>query len=161
MTTVVVSRRLTLITGYDEAQAWADEFSLWKQGGIGPGDTFGKTTDFVAPPAIVGQLSKVHLENDYVSARWNRMLDEGIDDPQAYTSDKILVFGRAWDAPLSPYFLLSLLDPDAHEQMKDWPMLSELGVHFNSEARAFSQDFPTISGWVTAGFPAKAVEKTQ
>lgn len=152
MTAVVVSRRLTLITGPDEAKNWADEFSLWKQGGIGPGDTFGKTSQFVAPSDISGLLNKVHLENPDVSARWNRMLDEGIEDSQAYTSDKILVFGRAWDVPRTPYFLLALLDPDAHEQMKDWPMLSELGIHFNSEARAFSQDFPTISGWITSGF---------
>lgn len=152
MTAVVVSRRLTLITGTDQAKVWADEFSLWKQGGIGPGDTFGKTSGFFAPPDVVGQLSKVHLENDRVSDRWNRMLDEGIEDPQAYTSDKILVFGRAWDVPKAPYLLVALLDPDGHEQMKNWPMLSELGVHFNSEARAFSQDFPTISGWITSGF---------
>lgn len=152
MTKVIVSRRLTLIAGPGQSKIWADEFSLWKQGGIGAGDTFGKTSFFAAPPSIAGQLEKVHLENDRVSARWNRMLDEGIQDPQAYTSDKILVYAQACDAPMAPYLLIALLDPDGHEQMKNWPMLSELGIHFESEARAFSRDYPQVSGWVASGF---------
>lgn len=151
MTAVVVSRKLTLLTGPHEAQNMANEFSLWKQGGIGPGDYFGKSSSFSVPTDIVGVLNKVHLENERVKQRWDNMLDEGIEDPQAFTSDKILVFGRAWDVPRAPFLLVTLLEP-GHEQMKDWPMLSELGIYFNSEARSFSQDYPSTTAWITSGF---------
>jgi mRNA interferase YafO len=152
MTAVVVSRKLTLSIGREAAQTYADEFSLWKQGGIGPGDFFGKTTPFVAPPAIKGVLEKVHLENEGVSRRWDSMLKEGIDDPQAYTSDKILVFGRMWDVKLSPYMLVTILDP-GHDQMKDWPMLAGVGAYFGAESAAFARAYPSTA-WVTSGFPA-------
>lgn len=152
MTQVVVSRKLTLSAGTSFSQTLADEFVLWKKGVIGPGDTFGKTSPFSAPPSIRDVLEKVHLEHQGVSARWNSMLEvEKIYDPQAYTSDRLLVFGRAWDAPRSPYLLVTILDP-AHDQMKDWPMLAEVGAYFNSEVSLFSRDYPSTNSWVTSGF---------
>lgn len=152
MTQVVVSRKLTLSAGAAFSQTLADEFVLWKRGEIGAGDTFGKTTEFSAPPSIKGILEKVHLEHQGVSARWNHMLEvEKIYDPQAYTSDRLLVFGRAWDAPRSPFLLVTILDP-AHEQMRNWPMLAEVGTYFNSEVNLFSREYPSTSSWVTSGF---------
>jgi mRNA interferase YafO len=152
MTAVVVSRKLTLAIGEKLSQSYASEFSLWKQGLIGAGDFFGKTTPFVAPPAIKNVLEKVHLEHKGVSRRWDAMLREGVLDPQAYTSDKILVFGRMWDVRLSPYMLVTILEP-GHDQMKDWPMLAGVGAYFGAESAAFSREYPTTA-WVTSGFPS-------
>lgn len=152
MTQVVVSRKLTLSAGADFSQTLADEFVLWKRGEIGAGDTFGKTTPFIAPPSIKGVLEKVHLEHEGVSAHWDRMLYvDKVFDPQAYTSDRLLVFGRAWDAPRSPFLLMTILDP-AHDQMKNWPMLAVVGADFNAEVSLFSREYPSISSWVTSGF---------
>jgi mRNA interferase YafO len=152
MTAVVVSRKLTHSIGTDYSHSLAGEFSLWKSGGIGPGDTFGKTSKFEAPRSIREVLNKVHLETDSVTRHWTRMLEvEKVEDPQAYTSDRILVFGRMWDVAQTPYLLVTILEP-GHDLMKDWPMLAEVGAYFGSESRAFSREYPSTA-WITAGFP--------
>ncbi len=149
MIPVIVSRKLTFTIGSTASQHLANEFALWLSGGIGPGDTFGKTSPFVAPKSIVGILQKVHLESDDATSRWNAMIEQGVSDPQAFTSDRVLVFGRAWDAPQAPYLLVTILDP-GHEQMRDAPMLDEVGSYFNAEARSFSREHPSAE-WISAG----------
>jgi len=152
MTAVVVSRKLASTLGTDYSQSLADEFALWKEGGIGEGDTFGKTSKFEAPKSIRGILNKVHLETDQVTKRWDRMLHvEKVTDPQAYTSDRILVFGQMVDVIHAPYLLVTILDP-GHKLMDDHLMLAEVGAYFGSESRAFSREYPSES-WVTSGFP--------
>lgn len=150
MIPVIVSRKLTATMGSIASQHLANEFALWLSGGIGPGDTFGKTSPFVAPKSIVDLLQKVHLESDDAMPRWNAMIKQGVSDSQAFTSDRVLVFGRAWDAPKAPYLLVTILDP-GHEQMRDVPMLNEVGAYFSAEVRSFSREHPS-SEWISVGF---------
>lgn len=150
MIPVIVSRKLATTLGSDKAQILADEFALWLSGGIGPGDTFGKRSPFSAPKSIVGLLEKVHLESDDAVARWDGMIGRGITDSQAFTSDRVLVFGRAWDAPKAPYLLMTILEP-GHEKMKDWSMLSAVGAEFTSEIRSFAREHPS-DAWIAFGY---------
>lgn len=150
MIPVIVSRKLTATIGSDKARNLAEEFALWLSGGIGPGDTFGKKSPFSAPKSVVGLLEKVHLESDDAIARWNGMIRQGITDSQAFTSDRVLVFGRAWDAPKAPYILMTILEP-SHEKMKDWSMLHEVGTEFSAEIRLFAREHPS-DAWIYVGY---------
>ncbi len=155
MTAVVVGRKLTAVLeqirpGF--AVTVADEFSLWKQGGIGPGDFFGKCTPFSKPPEIVRLgIHKVHLETPSVASRWNRMLGEGVEDPQAFTSDTLLVFTHMGDVRAQPYLLFALLEP-AHAMMQDPANVKSLSAAYEAERSEYTRTLADPT-WVTAGFP--------
>jgi|GEM_PF-6719403 len=156
MTAVVLSRRLAQdlaqYGGSTFPRHFAAEFQLWKEGGIGAGDTFGKNTPFSKPKAVVEcDLWKVHLETSAVTPRWNRMLDEeGITDPQAYTSDRLLVYGQLGDFAYRPYLLLSILDP-AHSLMQDPARVLTLAEAYELERFAFSRWSPGDDSWTVVG----------
>lgn len=153
MSAVILSRKLTLSMPRTEAVSLASEFSLWRQGGIGPGDTFGKDTAFMKPKSIVDMaLRKVHIEEPSVTHEWNQKLKSGELDPQRYTSDRVLVYGRLGEMKYNPYLLLTILDP-GHIFMEQSDLVSGLGVFFETERQDIGKYFPS-SDWVVAGFPA-------
>lgn len=156
MTAVVLSRKLTQVLaqtgGTDYPRHFAEEFQLWKDGGIGAGDTFGKNTPFIKPKEVVEcDLWKVHLETTGVTKRWNRMLEEEcVTDPQAYTSDRLLVYSQLGDFAYRPYLLLSILDP-AHSLMQDPARVRTLAEAYELERKAFSRWVPGDGSWVVVG----------
>ena len=96
-------------------------------------------------------LRKVHLENPNVTPKWNNLLNVQNElDPQAYTSDKLLVYGQLGYLSRSPYLLLTILDP-AHFQMENPELVKGLGIFYESEQSAVGKYFPTAD-WISAGF---------
>lgn len=152
MTAVILSRKLSIEMPHPQAVSLVEEFKLWREGGIGPGDTFGKDSAFMKPKSLVDVgLRKVHLEDPRVTQRWNYLLNvEKIEDPQAYTSDKVLVYGQLGYMRLSPYLLLTILDP-GHFQMENPELVKGLGIFYESEQAAIGKYYPT-SDWIAAGF---------
>jgi hypothetical protein len=156
MTAVVLSRKLALdLTNLRDstyAFNFASEFQLWKDGGIGPGDTFGKNTPFIKPADVVRcDLWKVHLEVDDVSVHWNRKLTAGELDPNRFTSDSALVYSRLGDMTYQPYLLLSILDP-AHPFMENPSKVQALAAMFEQERSAFARR-EVEDPWVVVGMP--------
>lgn len=156
MTAVVLSRRLALdlqtLSGPEHPQAFAAEFQLWKDGGIGPGDAFGKNTPFIKPPEVVRcDLWKVHLEDASVTPRWNRLLEQGVSDPDAFTSDRLLVYTRLADLAYQPYLLLSIIDP-AHPFMQAPQNVRQLATAYEIEREAFTKYYPG-DPWIVVGMP--------
>ncbi|WP_288359422.1 type II toxin-antitoxin system YafO family toxin [uncultured Pseudomonas sp.] len=152
---VVVGRKLTALLeaqGDGQSQHLADEFHLWKQGGIGPGDTFGKASFFARPEAVVRVgLSKVHLETPAVEDRWTYMLEvEQVKDRDAYTSDKILVYAQLGDVSKQPFLLLAILEP-GHSFMKQPVLVKGLAVAYETERSDYCKTLADPS-WVKAGF---------
>jgi mRNA interferase YafO len=153
MTAVILSRKLTISMPRHEAVSLADEFVLWREGGIGPGDTFGRDTAFMKPQAIVDLgLRKVHLEEPSVSDSWNRKLEAGEEDHFRYTSDRVLVYGRLGDVKYNPFLLLTILDP-GHAFMEQSELVKGLGIFFETERADIGKHFPSPE-WVTSGFPS-------
>lgn len=156
MTAVVLSRKLALdlktYSGPSHPYDFASEFQLWKDGGIGPGDTFGKDSRFIKPAQVVRcDLWKVHLEDTKVSARWDQMLQQGVNDPNAYTSDRALVYTRLGDVDYQPYLLLSIIDP-AHPFMQNPSNVRQLATAYEIEREAFARYYPGDE-WVVVGMP--------
>ncbi len=152
MIAVILSRKLTLLMPRQEAVSLVSEFKLWREGGIGPGDTFGKDSAFAKPKSVVDMgLRKVHLEEPSVSDAWTRRLRTGEEDPQRFTSDKLLVYGRLGDAQYNPYLLLTILEP-GHAHMEQPDLVRGLGVFFETERQDIGKYFPS-SEWLSAGFP--------
>lgn len=152
MTSVILSRKLSIEMPRQEAISLVTEFQLWRDGGIGPGDTFGKDSAFMKPKSVVDLgLRKVHLEEPRVTSRWNYLLEvKKIEDSQAYTSDKVLVYGKLGYMSCTPYLLLTILEP-GHIQMENPELVSGLGIFYESEQAAIGRSFPTDE-WITAGF---------
>lgn len=154
MTAVILSRKLTLSMPRDHAQSLADEFKLWREDGIGAGDTFGKDSAFMKPKALTDLgLRKVHLESDNVVEQWNRKIALGETDPQRFTSDRVLVYGKLGDMRLTPFLLLTILDP-GHSYMEQPDLVRGLGIFFETERSEIGKRFLS-SEWVTAGFPCE------
>lgn len=152
MNCVVLSTLLARDLPTEEAVILVNEFRLWKDGGIGAGDTFGKDTAFARPKSVVDAgIRKVHMEGPRVSVAWDRKLRAGEDDPQAYTSDKILVYAHLGDLQQMPYLLLAILEP-GHAQMADPSLVRGLATLYDVERAAFARTFPG-SLWITSGFP--------
>jgi len=156
MTAVVLSRKLTIQVsqafGVQAPYHLASEFQLWKDGGIGYGDTFGKRSLFAKPPELVRLgMEKVHMETPADTPRWNSMMDQGIDDPDAYTSDKVLVYSRLGDMEYQPYLLLQILEP-GHEFMQDSRRVAALALLHELERKAFANRGIGDS-WVVVGMP--------
>jgi len=155
MTAVVLSRKLTLSLtaagGYEAAHSLATEFQLWRNGVIGPGDTFGKSTPFIKPKQVVELgLWKVHLEEEAVTPVWNRLLDRGVEDPNSFTSDKVLVYAHLADMAYQPYLLLNILYP-GHAFMENPDLVAGLAFEYEAERKAFSVRVPA-DNWVVVGF---------
>ncbi|MDH1012320.1 type II toxin-antitoxin system YafO family toxin [Pseudomonas nicosulfuronedens] len=156
MTAVVLSRKLTidLSTQFGAAAPYdfASEFQLWKNGGIGYGDTFGKNSLFARPPELVRLgMEKVHLETQADTARWNSMMDQGVTDPNAYTSNRVLVYSRLGDMQYQPFLLLQILDP-GHAFMQDPSKVATLALFHEMERAAFAKRV-IGDNWVVAGMP--------
>lgn len=152
---VVVGRKLTALLdaqGSGYSQHLANEFHLWKQGGIGPGDTFGKASLFARPDAVVRiGLSKVHLETPAVTKHWTRMLEvQKVKNKDAYTSNRILVYAQLGDVSKQPYLLLAILDP-GHSFMKQPVLVKGLAVAYETERSDYCNSLADPS-WVKAGF---------
>lgn len=155
MTAVVVSRTLTLSLNQDDpdaAQDLADDFLLWKQGLIGPGDTFGKASLFSKPPTVVrAGLAKVHLESDDVTEHWDYLLKVKKQmNPDRYTSDRVLVYTQLSDLPRQPFFLVTILDP-GHDFMEDPVLVRQLAPAYEKERDLYGRTLADPN-WVTAGF---------
>lgn len=152
MTAVILSSRLALQLPPVSALSLVEEFKLWREGGIGPGDTFGKDSAFMRPKSLVDLgLRKVHLEDDRVRDSWNRKLRKGEEDSQAYTSDRVLVYGLLGDMKYSPFLLLTILDP-GHAFMEKSDLVKGLGLFFETERADIGKYFPGPQ-WTSAGFP--------
>ncbi|MCG6574863.1 hypothetical protein EGM97_09100 [Pseudomonas sp. AF32] len=152
MTAVILSRKLSLEMPHHEAVSLVQEFQLWRDGGIGPGDTFGKDTAFMKPKSVVDLgLRKVHLETPNVTPRWNYLIEtEKVEDPQAFTSDKILVYGQLGYMRRAPYLLLTILEP-GHLQMESPELVKGLGIFYESEQAAIGKYFPD-NEWISTGY---------
>ncbi|SDQ80202.1 mRNA interferase YafO [Pseudomonas lundensis] len=151
MTCAVIGATLNICLTPQEAAHLVKEFCLWKDGGIDPGDYFGKDTAFMRPKSVVDAgIRKVHLETQSVTPAWNRMMGSGIKDPDRYTSDKILVYVHLGDVKNTPYLLLAILEP-GHAQMSDPDLVRGLAVLYEDERSAFARTFPDPQ-WITAGF---------
>ncbi|KMM91995.1 MULTISPECIES: type II toxin-antitoxin system YafO family toxin [Pseudomonas] len=152
MTAVILSRRLTLLIPRQEAVSLVSEFKLWREGGIGPGDTFGKDSAFKKPKSLVDMgLRKVHLEEPSVSQEWDRGIRRGITDPQRFTSNRVLVYGQLGEMKHNPYLLLTILDP-GHSFMEQPDLVRGLGVFFETERQDIGKYFPSPE-WISAGPP--------
>lgn len=152
MIRVVLSAYLNLVLSSEDAVSLVGEFKLWKEGGIGPGDTFGKDTAFMRPKSVVeAGIRKVHLETPDVTGAWTRKLNSGVDDPQKFTSDKVLVYVHLEDVKNTPFLLLAILEP-GHAWMADPDLVRGLAVLYEQERDALARTFPGKM-WISAGFP--------
>lgn len=152
MTAVILSRKLTFTMPAHEAFTLVGEFKLWKEGGIGPGDFFGKDSAFMKPKSVVDmQLRKVHLETEAVASEWTRKIQLGQEDPNKFTSDKILVYGQLGDLRHTPYLLLTILDP-GHAKMESPDLVRGLGIYYETERADIGKHFPS-DDWLAVGFP--------
>lgn len=154
MTAVVLSRKLALSLsaagGYESALSLATEFQLWREGGIGPGDTFGKNTPFIKPKQLTELgLWKVHLEEPAVTWMWDRLLKRGFKDPDSFTSDKVLVYAHLADMAYQPYLLQDILYP-GHAFMENPHLVLGLASEYEAERKALSVRVPS-DNWIVVG----------
>lgn len=152
MTCAVLSTRLRLALSVEESAGLLAEFCLWKDGGIGAGDYFGKDSAFMRPKSVVDAgIRKVHLETPDVTAQWDRKLKAGVTDADKYTSDKVLVYVRLGDVKHAPYMLLVILEP-GHQQMSDPDLVLGLAILYEQERNASPRRFLMATGPLTV-FP--------
>jgi hypothetical protein len=144
MVYVLLGRDLLHDLGVEASLELAEEFQQYKLGMVSFGGTFGRDKPFSWPQEVVEQeLWHVHLEEDAVVKTWD-YLSENYQNrgftQDNYTSDKILVYGQAWDVRYSPYILIAILNPNGHAKMEDIEVLAVLAEQYVEEKDHFSAD---------------------
>lgn len=156
MTAVVLSRKLTLLlqknVGPSEPSVFATRFQQWRDSELMAGEVFGKNSAFIKPRSVVeAGLWKVHMETPETKRKWDRLADKGEDDPNAYTSDKILVYARLSDLKYQPFMPLLILHP-GHAFMQNPELVGRLADFYEDERYDFVRRLAS-EPWVTVGFP--------
>jgi hypothetical protein len=142
MTAVVVSRGLVEDLGTEKASELAADFQAYKTGGP-HGDPFGRDKRFAWPDNVVeNQLWHVHLEDASVATVWDSLWERNYPQ-ENFTSNTILVYGRAWTVQYAPHFLLTILKPDGHAQMEDTERMKAIGAEYELELDAYSRRLPS------------------
>jgi hypothetical protein len=144
MVSVLLSRNLFNDLGWQAGLELAQEFQQYKSGLVSFGGLFGRDKPFSWPAEVVEQeLWHVHLEEDAVLDTWDYLTEnyEKLGFTQNnYTSNKILVYGHAWDIRYSPYILVAILDPEGHAKMDDKNVMKDLAAQYVEEKADYSAD---------------------
>lgn len=148
MTAVVISRSLTAEMGEGAAYDLATDFKRYKADPDNNfGDIFGRDKKHLLPNILVkNDVWHVHMEQPSVENYWQQLWDQNAAQNE-YTSDKVLVYGRMMEVSFTPYLLLTILDPNGHDKMKDIEYMKALGAEYEDEVFAYSARLPTQK-WV-------------
>lgn len=148
MTAVLVSRFLAEQYGTESAIELASGFRDYKKNQYDEyGFIYGKDKGFLYPEIVVTNgLKHVHMYQPCVDKRWEKLLSEGAEQ-DAFTSNRMLVYGQMLEVSYTPYLLLTILDPAGHEQMKDIERMRAIGAEYEDEAFAYSARLPS-DAWI-------------
>lgn len=78
----------------------------------------------------------MHLEEPSVSETWDYLWDNKITKGYSqhnFTSNKILVYGHAYDLPAGPWILFRILTPNGHALMEDDEKMRALASEYVDE----------------------------
>lgn len=144
MASVLLGRDLFSDLGWQAALDLAHEFQQYKSGLISFGGMFGRDKRFSWPKeAVEHELRHIHLEEESVLDAWDFLernyAQRGFTQDN-FTSNKILVYGHAWDVRYSPYILIAILSPDGHAKMDDKDVMDDLVEQYLEVKAEYSAD---------------------